>query len=606
MRFLILFFLSFNAIAGVGGNQIIKQADFIEGLKSDKNFVKNASFEDTTYDSSWTITSGTQSLISSTPFGSNAIRVTASSQASVLQSNTGSGSSQAGLNCLVSAFIKTSLSSVRLCAIHNGTLNTNLCVNVNSNNTWAHYQVPTVCDGTSTVARIEMSSSGSGSFDVDNIFVGVNSNISNINATTSWVDYGTISIGGTTTAPTKGTTSIDNVKCRYVGEDAECDYTYRQTSGGVNGSGDYLYSLPTGFTFDLSKNPAYTGSNLNTLAENSILTATGKMTEGATNTTGFYAVVYSSTQFRIWPAGSTTNYVGTSFFNMALANLSMRMNIKFKAANNPSLTIVSTNNQDYDWTAYTPTITGFGTATNIAFYHKRQGSDLLIRGRFTSGTTTATEARVSLPSGLTSSSAITTLEIIGDMVASTTDAPSFHTLIEPSVTYFTFGRQVSPDYAGLAKRNGSQMATNGAGYSLFARIPIQGWNNNNVIVGTFAGVGNIKGLNKSVNEVMFGFGTTTQYTRCTASPCTIFENGSTFNISVTRSTTGLYQIVFPSDFSPTVKPKCWLTGKESSVSRAGYCGYQSTNPTSTTINLECRDGTGNINDVYMDVFCKGY
>jgi hypothetical protein len=158
----------------------------------------------------------------------------------------------------------------------------------------------------------------------------------------------------------------------------------------------------------------------------------------------------------------------------------------------------------------------------------------------------------------------------------------------------------------LAKVNGDTIFTASSTQSLYVKIPIQGWNNNNVIVGTFAWVGSIKGLNKSVNEVTFGFGTTTQYTRCTASPCTIFENGSSFNISVTRSTTGLYQIVFPSDFSPTVKPKCWLTGKESSVPRAAYCGYQSTNPTSTTINLECRDGTGTINDAYMDVFCKGY
>ena len=53
------------------------------------------------------------------------------------------------------------------------------------------------------------------------------------------------------------------------------------------------------------------------------------------------------------------------------------------------------------WTAYTPTITGAGTASNINFYYKVLGDSLFIRGYFVTGTVAAALATVSIPSGFT-------------------------------------------------------------------------------------------------------------------------------------------------------------------------------------------------------------
>jgi hypothetical protein len=47
------------------------------------------------------------------------------------------------------------------------------------------------------------------------------------------------------------------------------------------------------------------------------------------------------------------------------------------------------------WVAYTPTLTGFGTALSVAFVWRRVGDTLHVCGRFASGITTGTEARVS-------------------------------------------------------------------------------------------------------------------------------------------------------------------------------------------------------------------
>jgi hypothetical protein len=71
---------------------------------------------------------------------------------------------------------------------------------------------------------------------------------------------------------------------------------------------------------------------------------------------------------------------------------------------NGSTWVVIEKIDNTDWISYTPTFTGLGTVTNIAFYYKKDGSDILIRGRGTVGTPTATEARISFPGSLTSNS----------------------------------------------------------------------------------------------------------------------------------------------------------------------------------------------------------
>lgn len=54
-----------------------------------------------------------------------------------------------------------------------------------------------------------------------------------------------------------------------------------------------------------------------------------------------------------------------------------------------------------EWQIYTPTFTGFGTAASVNLEYRRIGDSLDIRGYFTTGTCTATEAQVTLPNSLT-------------------------------------------------------------------------------------------------------------------------------------------------------------------------------------------------------------
>lgn len=68
--------------------------------------------------------------------------------------------------------------------------------------------------------------------------------------------------------------------------------------------------------------------------------------------------------------------------------------------------IQSINDVDTDWVSYTPTFTGFGTVSTEEFEYKRVGDSIIIRGNFTCGTPTATEAQISLPNSVSVKSGI--------------------------------------------------------------------------------------------------------------------------------------------------------------------------------------------------------
>lgn len=129
-----------------------------------------------------------------------------------------------------------------------------------------------------------------------------------------------------------------------------------------------------------------------------------------------------------------------------------------------------------DWTAYTPTFTAFGTVSSSNFEWRRSGDSVQIRGRFTAGTTTASEARISLPSGLTSSSSIGTVELAGPSSNNVTGAAGYVTLMEPSVNYVTLGASTGTN-SGISKLSGNYFSS-GNVIVVNATVPIASWSSN--------------------------------------------------------------------------------------------------------------------------------
>jgi hypothetical protein len=125
-----------------------------------------------------------------------------------------------------------------------------------------------------------------------------------------------------------------------------------------------------------------------------------------------------------------------------------------------------------DWQSYTPTTAGLGTISAVAMYWRRVGASVEIMGNLTTGTVAASEAQIGLPSGLTSTSTISTIQLAGTVVLGTTTSSYRNLLIETSKTYLTVG--VAAATSQLTKQNGSTFA-NTIVLSFQASVPIQGW-----------------------------------------------------------------------------------------------------------------------------------
>jgi len=134
---------------------------------------------------------------------------------------------------------------------------------------------------------------------------------------------------------------------------------------------------------------------------------------------------------------------------------------------------------------------GFGTPTAIQIQSRREGGDLLVRGKFTSGTPTAVETRVNLKLNgvaLTSANSISipSIQVVGKgntNIAAGTNFGGASVLIEPSSTYMTFGGENST-LNGLSKIVGNALVGVGSLFSFNARIPIAGWSAGNTAIVT--------------------------------------------------------------------------------------------------------------------------
>jgi hypothetical protein len=169
------------------------------------------------------------------------------------------------------------------------------------------------------------------------------------------------------------------------------------------------------------------------------------------------------------------------------------------------------------WQGYTPTFTGFGTPSAVEFEWRQVGENVEVRGKFTSGTTTATEARISLPNGYSSAGTgiIPSIQNAGTVAYSSFGASVFgyYALIEPSVSYLTVGRQTSTT-GSLTKANGDALANSGQLLSFNASIPVSGLTATSTKIIALTQSGLIQEADSSVRFAnnasgAAGFGTTT-------------------------------------------------------------------------------------------------
>lgn len=122
-------------------------------------------------------------------------------------------------------------------------------------------------------------------------------------------DY-SITIGGSTTAPTLGT-HTKKASYKQIGDYAYIKFELSQTSAGSAGSGTYLFPLPPGLTIDSSKlNIGVSGGQV------SLGSATGN---NGTNLASGFVSSFNSTNLQVYLGNQTdaTSVVGSTFYSAA-------------------------------------------------------------------------------------------------------------------------------------------------------------------------------------------------------------------------------------------------------------------------------------------------
>lgn len=474
------------------------QATQVLGVQSrietgNTNLLANPSFEHATVTTGWTIANATGTAnITEMVDGKKDLSLALSGALTTTQDSTINASNLVGLQGVASIKIKSSdVTGLQVCPRNAGVTVTALCANVVADGTWKNINIPFIMTATSNGIAI-ISSGTTGTVKIDDAFVGTSAPFQNVSGAKL---VGTITITGCIGPWSVGSTSIAS-----FGFQSSCVYT---TTGAALAPSTQIpaikfASLPAGDyrleyegLWGTISSAAITGTlqfwdGVNTARETSSALSGG----GASTITvpGIsQSINYSSTQSNVTleirgkSSASTLSVYGTT------AQPGVIKVWYFP----PESKIYSQASLDYDWTSYTPTWSGLSFSTHECF-HKRKGSDLYLKCKSnTSASVVATEARMSLPSGLTSASTtlIPTIQHVGTWTRSNAGASEYDiVLIEPSVSYITFGKSSGASNM-QSKLVGTNLVGAGENVTVFAGpIPVSGWTDYGVIVGSFAGI----------------------------------------------------------------------------------------------------------------------
>jgi hypothetical protein len=131
-----------------------------------------------------------------------------------------------------------------------------------------------------------------------------------------------------------------------------------------------------------------------------------------------------------------------------------------------------------DWQSYTPTLQGFGTVTSLNAFWRRVGDSLEANIKFTTGTTSAVQAQIGLPSGLTiNGTKISVDKAAGYWIRNVGESLGQYLVIAPasSPSFVTLGIQATGGFFPFTSQNGSALFGSGEIGAFYFTVPISGW-----------------------------------------------------------------------------------------------------------------------------------
>ena len=607
-----------------------KQATKVNGASlietGNKNILENPSFEHQTASTGWNLSLGMLILRTSESIdGPRHLELSLSGESLEFyqDSTIGYDAFSDGVQGLAYIYVKTALSNIYVCARNAGVReHINKCVPVTSNNKWGLYKVPFILGGTSNgVGVYSLDTSGNavavtGSVKVDDAFVGaqdLKQDVDQSRIAGESFFAGTASAVCSRTSTTLGSFSCD---AAFPGPTIAIPPSMGQwQTTDANLPRQTINNLPAGTykaTFHAISYLATGGSASLSITDGSttcVGQGAGENPSYSSANTISCTFTYSSPGNRSFElVGASTG--NTFYTGVNVANPSR--NIRFQLEYFANGQVYSATNANTDWQSCGHTASdfiGFGTPTSIETQCKRDGGDLLMKGKFIIGTPTATEARLALKfngSSLASknSSVIPSIQQAGDAIQNGFASTYFRnaTLIEPSVGYITFGHQASATSA-LTKMVGTVLGA-GTVMSFNARIPINGWDNSNQIIGTFKEVVTTPGVNKPEFFSLNYSNTSSGSDNCSSASCFVDAIGTSVT-SMTRSSVGSYVLNLNKTFT---KLKCVLNYESSgSGYGVGKGQYKCSNCSSLSIPTPAHvtSTTTTSADSFGTILCHG-
>lgn len=210
----------------------------------------------------------------------------------------------------------------------------------------------------------------------------------NVPVVEAWQDY-SLTIGATTTAPTKGTIVFDKASWRRVGDSIEIRYNYAQSTAGTAGSGTYLFPLPSGLTIDTSK------VNLSTSASSSAKVGSGSssLTNPANNNYELKVIPYNSSNLAVTVSTGTTTPAFIGSANLALSDIDRCYNFFATVpisqwAGSGTTTLATRAVEEYAWNSDTGVAANTTYSNSSFFGNGPNGTPLLAVASTTSGSST--------------------------------------------------------------------------------------------------------------------------------------------------------------------------------------------------------------------------
>jgi hypothetical protein len=519
---------------------------------NNNNELVNPGFEHLTYNTAWTVGLGTQASSTDDVRGVKSIQLTsAGSGVNINQDSAQNSPSRDGVPMVASAWVKsTNLSGIQLCSRRNGV--DDKCTPVGAytlGSGWRQLKVAFL--GHPNTNGITVKANGaSGSVLVDEMYMGMADPLVDLNP--------------------------DNV---YSAKVSAAGVVTEENTDWINGN----CAISSTNRFQCNYVSGLTVQALNCFVVQSAGPQTTPFNQFVNNgESSSAAVVYYT--------------YASSVAEARAANLVCQK----QGADYRSSKAYVASSSDTDWSSYTPIFSNFGTispATNQCKW-KRDRGDALVMCNFVTGTTVASLGSMTLPlGGSIDSSRIT----VNNTTASQGQAVGVY-----SQNGTGFGRVITATatnasvvYFGGTLATGNQLIAQNANVSFSAstgtdiqfRVPIQGWQDSGVIVGSFQGYNETPGINnpKTYSFKVGNTGTVTQ------------DLGDLINGNCTNGSTGLYVCTYNSG-KVTIPLNCTATNNTGDSIALSTQGWSTSGITFRSITTT----TGALTNFGFDVVCHGY